>query len=131
MYTKPVGKIIKWHSIKYYYYANVTQVYRTLKPCNKLDDISSETETHIVDISIWINSNMLKIYKDKTECIVFSSKQHVKQNENLYIKSAFNYINSSIAVGNLGAYIGMDNQVNYICKLSYYQIRNIGIIQKY
>jgi len=59
MYTKPVGEIIKRHNIKYHCYADDTQVYMTLKPCDKWDDISSSIETCIADI------NMLKLNKDK------------------------------------------------------------------
>ena len=48
-----------------------------------------------------MNSNMLKMNKDKTEFIVFSSKQHVKKTDNLRIKVGSNYINSSMSVTNL------------------------------
>jgi len=65
-------KIIKRHNIKYHCYADDTQVHMTLKPCDKWDDISSSVEACIEDISNWMNSNMLKLNKNKT--IVFSSK---------------------------------------------------------
>jgi len=39
MYTEPVGEIIKRYNIKYHCYADDTQVYMTLKSCDKLDDI--------------------------------------------------------------------------------------------
>ena len=45
MRTKPAGEIIKWHNIKYHFYANDTKVYMTLKSCDKWDDISSSIET--------------------------------------------------------------------------------------
>ena len=102
MYTKPVGEIIKRYNIKYHCYADDTQVYMTLKPCDKWDDISSSIEACIADISTWMNSNMLKFNKDKTEFIVFSSKQHVKKTENLRIKVGSSYINYSMYVRNLG-----------------------------
>jgi len=50
MYTKPVGEIIKRHNIKYHCYTDDTQVYMTLKPCDKWDDISSSIEACIADI---------------------------------------------------------------------------------
>ena len=135
MYTKPVGEIIKRYNIKYHCYADDTQVYMTLKSCDKWDDISSSIEACIADISTWMNSNMLKLNKDKTEFIVFSSKQHVKKTENLCIKVGSSYINSSMSVRNLGLILdntlGMEKQVNSICKSCYYQIRNIGLIRKY
>jgi len=96
----------------------------TLKPYDKLDDISSSIEACIEDISIWMNSNMLKLNKDKTEFIVFLSKQHVKKTENLCIKEGSSYINSSVSVRNLGLILantlGMERQVNSYYKSCYY-----------
>jgi len=69
----------------------------------------------------------MKLNKDKTEFIVFSSKQHVKKTENLRIKVGARYINSSMSVRNLGLILdntlGMEKQVNSICKSCYYQIK--------
>jgi len=74
-------------------------------------------EVGIADISIWINSNILKLNKDKTQFIVLSSKQDSKKIENLHIKAVSSYINSSISVRNLGLILDhtmeMDNQVNF------------------
>jgi len=61
MYSKPVGEIIKRYNIKYHCYADDTQMYLTLKLCDKWDDISSSIETCIADISTWMNSNMLNL----------------------------------------------------------------------
>jgi len=91
MYTKPVDEIIKQHNIKYHCYAYDTHVYMTLKPCDKWDDISFSNEACLEDISIWMNTNMLKLKKDKTKFTVFLSKQHVKKTENLLIKVGSSY----------------------------------------
>ena len=66
MYTKPVGEIIKRYNIKYLCHADDAEMYMTSKPCDKWNDISSSVEAYIADISIWMNSNMLKLNKDKT-----------------------------------------------------------------
>ena len=47
-----------------------------LKPSDNLNP-------RIDDINIWIKSNMLKLNKDYTDFILFSSRQHVKKTENL------------------------------------------------
>jgi len=82
-----------------------------------------------------MNNNVLKLNKDKTELIVFSSKQHVRKTESLRIKVGSSYINSSMSVKNLGLILDntlrMKKHVNSICKFYYYQIRNIGLIRKY
>ena len=100
-----------------------------------LEDISSLIEACIEDISIWTNSNMLKLNKDKTGFIVFSSKQHTKKTENLPIQIQSSYINYSLSVRNIGLILdntlGMKKQVNSRFKYCYYQIRNIGLICKY
>jgi len=72
MYTKPVDEIIKRYNIKYHCYANGTQVHMTLKPCDKWDDISSSIEACIADISIWVNSNMLK-GQDRIHCFLIQA----------------------------------------------------------
>ena len=50
MYTKLVGDIIKGYNIKYRCYVDDTQVYLTLKPCDKWDDISTSIKACIADI---------------------------------------------------------------------------------
>jgi len=84
MYTTLVDEIIKWHQIKYCYYVPDTQVDKW--------DISSLIKACIEDISIWMNSNMLKLNKDKSEFFIFSSKQDVKKTENLHIKVESSYL---------------------------------------
>ena len=66
MYTKPVGELIKRRNIKYHCYTDDMQVYMTLKPCDKWDDISFSIEAGIAYISTWMKSNMRKLNKDKT-----------------------------------------------------------------
>ena len=55
--------------------------------------MSCLVEVCIDDISIWMNSNMLKSNKDKTKSIMFSSKQHLKKNENIHIMVGSSCIN--------------------------------------
>ena len=45
-----------------------------------------------------VHSNILKMIKDKTELIVFSSKQHVKKTGTLHIKVGASYIKYAIFV---------------------------------
>jgi len=127
MYTKPVGEIIKRYNIKYHCYAEDTQVYIILKPCDKLGDISSSIEARIADITSWMNSNMLKLNKDKTGFIVFIQATCKKVRIQLY-KFGHVYKKSRVILDNT---LGIVKQVNYICKSCYYQIRNIGLIRKY
>jgi len=62
-------------------------------------------------------------------------RKHVNNAENLRIKVGSSYIKFSISVKNLGLILdntlGMEKQVNSICKSFYYGIRNTGLIHKY
>ena len=60
------GEIIKRYNTKYHCYADDTQVYMTLNSCDKWNDISSSIKACIANISTWMNSNMLKLNKEKT-----------------------------------------------------------------
>ena len=121
MYTQPVGEIIKRHIIKYHCHADDTQLYITLKPCDKWDDISSSIKDCIQDINILANSNMLKLNRNRTE---LTTKEQVKKTDNLRIKVGSSYINSSMSVRNLELILdntlGTENQVNYIRKFCYH-----------
>ena len=59
----------------------------------------------------------------------------MKKTENLRIKVASSYINSSLSVKNLGFILdntlGIEKQMNYRCKSCYFEIRNIFIFRKY
>ena len=77
--------------------------------------MQSSIEAFIGDISVWMNSNMLKLNKGKSKSIVFSSKQHVKKTENVGVKVGSSYINSSVSVRNLWLILdntlGMEKQL--------------------
>ena len=47
-----------------------------------------------------MNSNMLKMNKNNTKLIGFSSEQHVKKTDNLHIMVGSNYIDSSLPIRN-------------------------------
>jgi len=65
IYTKPVGEIIKRYNIKNHCYADVTQVYMTLKLCDKWDNISSSYKASMADIITCLNSNMLNLIRTR------------------------------------------------------------------
>jgi len=78
----------------------------------------------------------LKLNEVKIEFIgVFPTKQTVMKTENLRIKVGSSYINLSMSVRKQGLKLnntlGMEKQVNSICKSCHYQIGNIGLSRKY
>jgi len=50
VYTKSVSENIIWHNIKYHCYADVSQFYMGLKPCDIWDDSSYSIEAYLAHI---------------------------------------------------------------------------------
>ena len=84
-YTKPVDSIIKAHNIDYHIYADDTQLYIALKP-GKTENAVRQLELCIDDVRKWMETNYLKLNKDKTEFIIFGSKSNLKKHQNINIK---------------------------------------------
>ena len=93
-------------------------------------------ESCIHTVRIWMNNNFLKLNDDKTEVIVFRSKNNDRPClDNMSVRIGDKVIQSTPQVRNLGVYmdqyLGMNQQVNYICKSTMYHIRQVGQIRKY
>ena len=71
-------------SINYHCYSGDTQLYMTLKSGDNFDGTSSSTETWVADTGSWLNSNMPKLNRTKTEFTVLSSKPNVKNSKNIH-----------------------------------------------
>lgn len=137
MYTKPVGSICKKHGLKHHFYADDSQLYLSFEPTD--DQSQLETIRRVEDcfneIVQWMHINMLKLNADKTEVIVFCSKQKEQSVENITITVGDSAIKPSKCVRNLGAMLdsqlNMEQHVNSVCRSSYGQIRKIGHIRKF
>ena len=77
MYTKPVGTICRNHGLNHHFYADDSQLYLSFKPtdCVKVSDALRRVEGCLNDIVSWMHRYMLKLNADKTEVILFSSKE--------------------------------------------------------
>ena len=78
---------------------------------------------------------MLKLNQDKTELILFSPKNRVKEFSNCHLLFDGSIVSNASVVKNLGVYfdrtLSMEKQVNGITKSCFFQIRNIGRIRQY
>ncbi len=137
MYTKPVGSICQKHGLHHHFYADDSQLYISFKPSNQIEkcEALNSVERCLSEIVSWMNNNMLKINEDKTEVIIFSSKNNEQQVESLSITIGDETILPSKCVRNLGAFldskVNMDQHIIAVCKSGYGQLRQIGHIRKY
>ena len=131
IYTSPLGNIIKKHDLCYYLYADDTQLYIAIKPNDpcSIGDAVSKIQACVADIKAWMTYNMLKLNGDKTEILIITSKQQVSKVtgitmdfDNAIIRPASNVRNLRVI---LDSTFNMDQQVNNICKTSYWQIHKI------
>ena len=105
-YTQPVAKIVQLFKILYHFFANDSQLYRSLKAASMTDQTSAKSalEECISHIADWMFSNILKLNMDKTEFITFGTRQQLDKislNEITYVKKRYQYPQ----VRNLGVHL--------------------------
>ena len=135
MFTRPVGEIIRRHNLHYHCYADDSQIYMMFKPTEDWESVANSIEACVSDVADWMGSNMLKLNQDKTELIVFTSKNHSDKVCDVSINVGGNTTYGSTSVRNLGVFLDsqltMKTHVNQVTKSCYYQLRNIGTIRNY
>ena len=136
LYTSPVADILRQHRMSFHLYADDTQLYIPFS-CNddlSLNDSMKLIENCLSDIDAWMTTNKLKLNKDKTEFLLFSSK-HSPQLSLPSLQFGSDVITPSTHARNIGVifdtHLTMVRHVNSICKSSFYHLRNIAKIRKY
>ena len=134
-YTTPVGEIINSHGMMRHFYADDTQLYISFKPPLETNYAIKSIEACISSIRIWMQKNYLKLNDDKTEMLVFNTKQKLPLLKTLELQIGDTTISPSPTAKNLGvtfdSCMTMDRHISNMCKSSYYQIRNIAYIRRY
>jgi len=135
MFAKPIGEICKRHNMLYHCYADDTQVYLVIEPCDNWNNVSIRLQVCLSDISSWMRTNLLKLNQDKTELIIFAPKHRMQTFTQCELVFDGIVVSDASFVKNLGVYfdktLTMDKQSSAIAKSCYYQIRNIGRIRSY
>ena len=122
--------------MSFHLYADDTQLYIPFS-CNdklSLNDAMKRIEICLDDIDNWMTLNKLKLNKDKTEFLLFSSK-HNPQQSSPVLHLGNDFIKPSAHARNIGVIfdstLSMVPHVNNICKTSFYHLRNIARIRKF
>ena len=77
LYTCPLGSICTKHHINFHMYADDQQIYLSFKPSKAGDkeNCIKRLEICIAEIRDWMIVNKLKLNDEKTEFIIFGSRQ--------------------------------------------------------
>ena len=135
LYTTPLGQICSKHGIHYHLYADDSQLYMSFKPskAGSKEMCLHHLEGCISDIRLWKANNMLKLNDEKTEFIIFGTRQQLAKISDISIKVGSMKIQPVEEVRNLGYFMdGLLKNSVHINKLSaamFHNLRNIKRIQ--
>ena len=86
MYTYPIALIFNKHKVEYHSYAVDTQVYLHCDyNFDSLRHTVHQLENCIFDICDWMRRNALKLKEEKTEFVIFSTKNNLRDNQCLVV----------------------------------------------
>ncbi|PIK50955.1 hypothetical protein BSL78_12172 [Apostichopus japonicus] len=136
VYTYPVHKIILKYELQYHVYADDTQLHMSFKPTQKCANQSIKNiEFCICEIRKWMQENFLKLNDDKTEFVLFGSRQQLSKVHVPHITIGDSDITLAASARNLGVIfdssMSLKNHVSNIVRSASFHIRNIGRIRKY
>ena len=129
LYTTTLSHVITNHNLSHHLYADVTQVYISLSQLNAQESVWTLNDCLTV-ILFWMESSMLTLKPNKTNLIIFGTKQHRNRVISHFL---FKLLGSdtfpSDTVRNLG--VVFDSDLNFrqhiyqVCKSCLYNIRRI------
>lgn len=135
-FVAPVGEICRRHGVNFHGYADDTQNYASFKvSVEKSRELCfRKLEDCVAEISEWMVVNKLKLNEDKTEFMVFGTRQQLSSiHLPLTINICGEQISSEGSVRNLGFWFDecMTNvsHVNRLVQSSYLMLKNIRSVR--
>lgn len=135
LYTTPIAKIMKDHSMSYHVYADDTQLYMSFQ-IGQHNTAAAKIEKCISEIKSWMNNNWLQLNDSKSEVLLFSNKSNLKHLPNTFnICVGSDQIPACGSARNIGVifdqHMAMDKQISKTCQATYFQLRSVGKIRRY
>ena len=129
LYIKEIQEIIHSHNINSHFYADDIQLYMK---CTKDTDFTN-LENCLNRIISWTNKNFLKLNNNKTQFMAISTKNYTSHKiQHLTLMGETFKVESSVK--SLGFILDdnlqMDKQINHVCSVGYYMLRNLWKISK-
>ena len=138
VYTSPVRDIILKYNLNYHVYADDTQLYITFKSSQEpADSCITTLKKCIQEICSWMRRNFLKLNDEKTEFLLFGSRQQLSKVYLPFITIGDSQITPSSQARNLGVIfdstmtLKLKTHISNIVRVSSFHIRNISRIRKY
>ena len=136
LYTTPLSKVIQNHpGIHFHFYADDTQLYVHLT--HKHATLAFERLKNCLDdVRKWLSVNKLKLNPDKTEFILFGSKNvRTKLGKFFPVNILGTLLSPAEAIRNLGVWFDSDFSfschVRNICKACFVHIRDLRRLRAY
>ena len=125
------------HSIGYHLYTDDQQIYLSFKPCiiGSCEQCIRRLEDCIAEIHEWMTLNLLKLNDNKTELIVFGTRQQLSKLDTIPVSIAIGDTTVHLVemVRNLGYTVDKllknTSHINKTVSTTYCQIRNIQNIR--
>ena len=90
LYTSPLGDLCRQHLVEFQLYADDQQVYLSFTPSCTNQTAQESCISHlkkcIEHIKIWMYYNLLRFNDNKTEFLVFGTKQQLQKIDNIAIQ---------------------------------------------
>uniref|UniRef100_A0A8C4TH24 Reverse transcriptase domain-containing protein n=2 Tax=Erpetoichthys calabaricus TaxID=27687 RepID=A0A8C4TH24_ERPCA len=128
IYMLPLGQIISGHNVSYHSYADDTQLYLSIAPDDP-KSLDSLTQC-LTCISEWMNSNFLKLNKEKTEILVIGNNGYNEAIRNkldalgLKVKSEVKSLGVTVDCN-----LNFKSHINKITRTAFFHLRNIAKVR--
>ena len=132
LYTADIPVIASKHGLGIHCYADDGQLY-VFGKANCADQLVLKVTTCIGVVDAWMSSNRLKLNSDKTQFIWLGSQQQLQKIEIESVALLGDTVVFQPTVNDLGVTIDgpltMREHVQRICRASYYQLRQLRVVQ--
>ena len=134
LYTKSIGDLLRRHGVSYHLYADDSQIYVTTT-ISEIDDAQRRLEECLVDVQRWMVSHSLKLNPEKTEFVIFASRDAATQITPRLLHVGDAQVKPSDCVRNLGFNMNTDltyeQHVNSVCRAGYLQLKILAKIRRF
>ena len=135
LYTTSLSQVITNHNLSHHLYADDTQVYKLLSQSNAQESVLTLSDC-LTDILLWMESSKLKLIPDKTDLIIFGTKQQKNRViSHIPVKLFGSDTFPSGTVHNLGVVFdsgfNFHQHISQVCKSCFYHIYDLCRIRRH